>query len=49
MADNNSGEAPQDNPDENSPLVPDSAGAPVLTYDEALRETIIFKENDSKS
>lgn len=43
MADNNNG-APQDN----DPMLPkpDSAQAPILTYDEALRETIIFEDND---
>lgn len=41
---NNDGEAPQDNPDDNQPLMQNPADAPVLTYEEALRETIIFKD-----
>lgn len=45
MADNNNG-----GPDENRPLManPDNATAPILTYDEALRETIIFNSDEPK-
>jgi hypothetical protein len=46
MTDNNNG-----GPDENRPLMdnPESkATAPILTYEEALRDTIIFKEDEAK-
>jgi hypothetical protein len=45
MTDNNNG-----GPDENRPLMDnlDKATAPILTYEEALRETIIFNEGDER-